>query len=336
MKATRLEKFFFLFVFLTVIPFLPGCGKNNDGIGGTGNLEDAVRGKLIIFHAGSLSVPFEKVAAEFEKRHPKIDVLMESAGSRTCARKISELHMRCDVMASADYTVINQFLLPESAKWCVKFAANEMTIVYHAGSVRAGEINSGNWYVILLDDNVAFGRSDPDCDPCGYRAVMTAKLAEIYYGVKGLSKSILKKDSAYIRPKETDLIALLEANVIDYIFLYRSVAVQHKLKYVVLPDEINLKSAKFADFYKQVSVEISGRKPGSRVAKIGAPMIYGVTIPDNAPNRVAALAFLDFLLGPNGGEIMMRNGQPSVVPSYSKTFSKINESLRKYSEREKN
>ncbi len=61
--------------------------------------------KLIIFHAGSLSVPFKEIAKEFEKLNPNTKIILEVAGSGTCARKITDLHKPCDIMASADYKV---------------------------------------------------------------------------------------------------------------------------------------------------------------------------------------------------------------------------------------
>ena len=51
----------------------------------------------------------------------------------------------------------------------------------------------------------------------------------------------------FIRPKETDLLALLEAGEIDYLFIYRSVAQQHGLKMILLDDAMNLKAAKLAE-----------------------------------------------------------------------------------------
>ena len=38
-------------------------------------------GKLIIFHAGSLSVPFAEIEKNFEKMYPEVDVLRESGGN---------------------------------------------------------------------------------------------------------------------------------------------------------------------------------------------------------------------------------------------------------------
>ena len=304
-----------------------GCGdaeKQNAG-------EDSVSGKLVVFHAGSLSVPFREIVREFNKVYPNVEVFCESGGSRTCARKISDLNRRCDIMASADYRVIDNLLIPEHAEWNIKFATNEMAIVYHEASRKSKEISGDNWYEILLDSEVAFGRSEPNADPCGYRAVLTMQLAEKHYGKPGIAAKLLAKDTKYIRPKETDLLSLLESNEIDYIFLYRSVAQQHGLKYISLPDEINLKKAELADVYQAASTKITGKKPGEFITKKGAPMVYGITIPRNAPNPKAAIAFTKFVLSRDRGmAIMVKNGQPSAVPSPSETYDKIPDVLKEF------
>jgi molybdate/tungstate transport system substrate-binding protein len=288
-----------------------------------------ISGKLIVFHAGSLAVPFKEVATAFMKEYPNVRVLRETAGSRVCARKISDLNRDCDVFGSADYTVINTLLIPDHTEWNIRFAANEMVIAYTEDSRRTDEINGDNWHRILLEKNIAFGRSDPNADPCGYRTVLTSKLAAIHYDDPGLAARILAKDRRHIRPKETDLLALLEVGEIDYLFIYRSVARQHGLKWVELPDEINLKSHEMTEFYGKVSLELSGQTPGSVITKVGAPMVYGVTIPKSARNPEAALAFVEFLLKHDKGmAIMERNGQPSLVPALSDTYANIPATLK--------
>lgn len=287
--------------------------------------------QLIIFHAGSLAVPFKQICEEFNTRHPDVKIIREAAGSRICARKITDLHRPCDILASADYTVINTLLIPEHADWNIKFASNEMVIAFCNDSRGASRINKDNWAETLLQKNVAFGRSDPNADPCGYRAVLTITLAEKFYNRPGFAVKMLAKNQRYIRPKEVDLLALLETGELDYIFIYRSVAEQHKLKYIVLPDDINLKKAQFHDFYKTASVRITGNMPGTFITKFGEPIVYGVTIPKNAPNRELALTFLTFLLDTNKGRaILEKNGQASVVPSSTDTFDKLPECLKTF------
>jgi molybdate/tungstate transport system substrate-binding protein len=206
-----------------------------------------------------------------------------------------------------------------------------MAIAFRDNSRHARDITAENWHEILLRNDVSFGRSDPNADPCGYRTVLTMKLAEEYYEQPGLAERLLSKDRRFMRPKETDFLALLEVGAIDYVFIYRSVAEQHGLRWIALPGEINLKEMKFADRYASVSVEITGTEPGTWMTQRGEPMVYGLTIPRNAPNPEAALAFAAFILDKDKGmAIMERNGQPSVVPSPSETYHEIPSELKKY------
>jgi molybdate/tungstate transport system substrate-binding protein len=287
-----------------------------------------VEGELKIIHAGSLAVPFRDVSALFNEYYPNVVVTAEAHGSRDCARKISDLGYAFDVMGSADYTVIDTLLIPDYADYSIRFATNEMAIAYTEHSRFRDEINADNWPEIMLREDVAFGRADPNRDPCGYRTVMVFQLAELFYGEDGLGEMLLGKDGQkYIRPKETDLLALLEAGEIDYLFIYRSVASQHGLSFVTLPDDVNLKSAKLADFYARAEVQLTGKEPGEFITKKGAPMVYGVTIPSNVEHRELAEAYVELLLSPEGQEIMQRNGQPSIVPAEVEHFAAVPDCL---------
>ncbi len=54
-------------------------------------------------------------------------------------------------------------------------------------------------------------------------------------------------------------MAMVESSTMDYAFEYKSVAVQHGLKYVELPVEINLKDPALGDAYAAVSVNLQER-----------------------------------------------------------------------------
>lgn len=302
-----------------------GTPNRSDGI------SNSLSGDLIIFHAGSLSVPMKEITAAFTNENPGVNVMLEAAGSVECARKITELKKPCDIMASADYTIIDKLLIPKFADWNIRFASNEMAIVFTEKSRRSNEINQDNWYRIMLDQNIQIGRADPNSDPCGYRAVLVSKLAEKYYKKSTLADQLLIKNKNNIRPKETDLIALLETGNVDYIFLYRSVAEQHHLSYILLPDEINLKNPTYFTLYQSVSVEINGKTPTEKITQKGEPMVYGITIPKEAPNKLVATAFLKFLLTQDKGmEIMELLGQPSVVPSATESYDRLPEELKPF------
>jgi molybdate/tungstate transport system substrate-binding protein len=274
-----------------------------------------ISGELVLFHAGSLSVPLRDLGRAFRAKHPGVTLRAEAAGSRHCARKISDLGRRADILASADYKVVQNLLMPDHAAFNIRFATNEMAIAYTARSRRASEVSAKRWPEILLDPAVRFGRSDPNSDPCGYRSVMVFQLAERHYGQPGLAAKLeAKHGRRFIRPKETDLLALLEAGEIDYLFIYRSVAAQHGLKRILLPDEVNLRSARLGKLYRTAAVRVTGKTPGSFITRRGEPMVYSVTIPRRARNRQAAEAFLAFLLSAQGRRIIEKNGQPFLRP----------------------
>lgn len=288
-------------------------------------------GVIRVLHAGSLSIPFKEMAQTFMKKYSRYNVLLEAHGSRTCARQITDLKRQVDVMASADSAVIRNLLMPEYADFCIDFTTNEMVIMYMPKSQYADTIHADNWHEILLKPEVQYGHSDPNADPCGYRAVLTWQLAEKHYKIEGLFNQLTEKMPAKnIRPKEVDLIALLEAGELDYIFIYRSVAEQHHARYVILPEEINLKSAQWAEFYQTASVKITGKKPGEWIQKHGAPMVYGITMPKNTPNPEGGIKFISFVLGKEGQAIMKRNGQPEIIPPLVDSKEKLPEVLRKF------
>ncbi len=290
---------------------------------------------LIIFHAGSLSVPLQQLEEEFSKYAEEnlgvnVKFQDEASGSVMAVRKVTDLHKEADIVATADYTLIPQMLVPNYTDFYVLFATNQIVIAFTNKSKYANEINSTNWYEILAKPGVRFGFSNPNDDPCGYRSLMVMKLADLYYGkpifetlvekntniyangthIYALKEIQLKSNKVVIRPKETDLVGLVESGAIDYFFIYKSVAEQHHLRYITLPAQINLADFKLADYYSQVEITL-----GSTGKTIKAkPIVYGVTVLKNAPHRELALEFLKFWLGKEGREVFNQNYQDFLNP----------------------
>lgn len=274
-------------------------------------------GKLVIFHAGSLTVPFTAMEKAFEAKYPNVDVQRQSGGSTKLARMISELGKPADIMASADYLVIDKMLVPQLADWNTRFATNQIVLCYTPSSRYASEINAENWTEILQRPDVVWGHSDPNLDPCGYRSLMTLQLAEKFADQPGLyDKLLANRPEKNVRPKSVELISMMESGNMDYAFEYMSVAVQHNLKYVVFDDHINLGSYAMDPFYKNAVVKVTGKKPGTFMELRGSSITYGVTMLKAAANPEAAEAFLAYLLDENGGlKVLREQGQPPIVPA---------------------
>ena len=272
--------------------------------------------QVIIFHAGSLTVPLAEMEKRFEAANPQIDIVRESGGSTKMARLISDKNKPADIMASADYKVIDKTLIPNWADWNIRFATNQLVLCYTGQSRYADQINARNWYDILGRKGVAWGHSDPNLDPCGYRSLMVLQLAEKYYEKPGLYENLISNRPAEnVLPKAKELVALLKNGKMDYGWEYLSVAVQHKLNYIKLDDQINLGNYKHDDYYRQATVKVTGKEPGSWITRTGQSVTYGITLLRNAPNPSGAVKFLEFMLAPEGGlKVLEEMGQPPFIP----------------------
>ncbi len=319
-------------VLALTVTLLPGCDQQNEATTTPAATEEpgALEGVLTVFHAGSLAVPFSELEEEFETLHPAVDVQCESAASGVTIRKVTELGKNAEIVASADYSLIPDLMFPDYADWYVTFARNRMVLCYTDQSMYADEVTSDNWYEILLRDGVEYGHSDL-LDPCGYRTLLVWQLAELYYDEPGLYDALVEScPEKNIRPKSVELVALLESGDLDYASEYSSVAMQHHLEYIEFPTEIDLSAIEHAEFYLNSTVDIPGKEPGETITKNGKPIVYGVTIPSNSENPGLAIAFMEYLLGEDGQEIMNRNGQPSISPAVANDLDRVPEALKPY------
>jgi len=284
--------------------------------------------ELIIYHAGSMTDVVESYASIL--KHEGIRVLNEPSGSVDAIRKVVDLGKRRDIVISADYRLIPALMFETHANWCLKYASNEMVITYSSKSRYAGEINEENWLEILLRDDVRVGFSDPNKDPCGYRAVMVLALASLHYdddrplrmltehaGITYMADESgvhldctgLNPDSVkmFVRSKSVDLVALVEAGMLDYAFEYKNVAVSRGLSYVELPDELNLANPELEDWYAKVSLKLVATGGETKTLK-ASPIIYGLTVPLDAQHIDAAKKFIRLLLSDEGRSILEENG----------------------------
>lgn len=266
-------------------------------------------GPLIVYNAGSLARPIRAALDSFSAR-TGIPFEQENAGSLETARKLTELGKIPDLIALADHEVFPQILMPEHVTWYARFARNRMVLAYGDASRFAGEITRDNWREVVLRPGVEIGRADPNLDPAGYRALMAMQLAEMHYGDSGLARRLL--DAAperNVRPKEVDLVALVQAGELDYVWQYESVARATGLRYIRLPHQIDLGFPVDSAHYDSAVVRVLGEGIGDTITLRGSPIIYGFSIPVNAPHPEIARQFAAFLLGEGQG-IMRRAHLP--------------------------
>ncbi len=250
--------------------------------------------RVLVFHAGSLSHLVEEIARRFEESHPTVRIDSESSGSLDAIRKVTDLGRTCDLLLTADHRLLDRYIVPARALRYHQLVANEIVL---AGARNAAWIESewrDDWHSNLLAHT--FGISDPARDPAGYFAHLVWKLAEIHYNRPGLYRALSSHlDPRWMRPKSSELVALLQVGVLDFAFLYLSTALQNNLPYLRFPPQISLGDAAYGEYYARVFIDIPSPDDQQRQIEIqGAPIRAGVAL--LRPAKPAAASFLEFLI----------------------------------------
>lgn len=271
-----------------------------------GDRPDASR-LLVAFNAGSLARPMRAALDSFAARED-VRVQQESAGSLETARKLTELGSVPDIIALADEELFPQLLMPDHVSWYVRFAHNRMVLAHTPSARGAADITGDNWWQVLLRDGVETGRSDPQLDPNGYRTLLVLQLAERHYAQPGLAERLLRAMPARnVRPKEADLVGLLQAGEFDYIWSYESMARNLGLNFVRLPDAIDLSSPADSALYATARVKVRGKGVDS-IEFRGRPIVYALSVPTAAPHRAIAERFVRYLLSADGRRVLRGQG----------------------------
>ena len=261
---------------------------------------DATRGPVVVFAAGSLARPMRAALDSFTAA-TGIPYTLESAGSLELARKFTDLGQGADILALADEQVFPKLLMPAHVAWYARFARNRLVLAHNASATGLDEAKTGAWRRVLSRPGVEVGRADPDLDPAGYRTLLLFQLAERFYREPGLAAKLeayaLRKN---VRPKSAELVALLQAGELDYAWMYESSARGARLPFLALPAEVDLGQESMAARYDSVRVRVLGLRMGDTIDVRGTPIRYGLSIPLRAEHAAAAESFLGFLFSAAG------------------------------------
>lgn len=292
-------------VCVLVIGLMSACsGKDTGAGGGNGAALSSGGGMIRLFNAASIARPLRVLADSFTAR-TGIVVQQENQSSLELARKLTEFNDVPDVLALADYRVFPTLLAPLYVDGWHLFARNRMVVAYTEKSRYAGEINGDAWRNVLTKIDVEIGRSDPNTDPSGYRALMVFQLAELHYAEPGLAAKLLAAAALKnVRPREADQVGMLQAGALDYIWTYENLAIAAKLKYITLPSAIDLSNIADTGAYSKVSVTVAGKQRGDSVTFKGEPILYGVAVPLAAADSARANQFVQFMLSSEGRNIL--------------------------------
>ncbi len=145
---------------------------------------------------------------------------------------------------------------------------------YNPSSSFAQALKTKPWYQVISEPGFRIGRTDPTTDPKGVLADEALDAAASQYNLPELRT--LATETSDLFP-ETSLVGELQAGQLDAGFFYGVEAAAAKIKTVPLT--------------------------GSSFAGD-----YTITILNKAPHEAGAAAFVNFLLGESGKQILAANG----------------------------
>jgi molybdate/tungstate transport system substrate-binding protein len=176
-------------------------------------------------------------------------------------------------------------------------AHTEMVIAYcpksrFAPKLEAAANGKGNWWEILQEPGLRFGRTDPATDPQGRNIIFTMMLAAKEYKQANLVEKVL---GPTINEKqifsEPTVQARLQSGELDVASAYKIQPGPFNLPYITLPKEINLSGENVHAEHPDVSLPVGGKTYNPE------PLIYYAAVLKDAPNAKGAVAFTEWLKG---------------------------------------
>lgn len=248
--------------------------------------------RVTVLSAGSLARTFEDHVGPAFSEQTAIDVHGEYYGTNAVMRMVEDRTKHPDVIVSADATLLRDRLYGEVTDWDVEFATNSLGIGYNTDTAFGERLDRGEpWYEAALDtDEGDLSISDPNLDPLGYRAVQAFELAEREHDLNGFRDRIL--ELSYQEPEEPQMMAGVETGSRAGAVVYRNMAVDHDMAFYEFPPEYNFADPTLADQYATVEFTTDEEEYTAE----GRPIIYNVTINDEADAPEEARDFVQFLV----------------------------------------
>jgi molybdate/tungstate transport system substrate-binding protein len=266
------------------------------------------RKNLHLLVSDALAGLFGKLNREFSKENPDIDISISTAPESLLGNKIQSGKGNIDFIAATDYkTLQEEVLVKKTGNFLTIFATDEIVIAWSKQSSLSDKITMDNWQWIFAHKEIVFGHSNSKSDVCGLRTTLLWGLADKYYRKKVNDQTFLEWMTSplrkkIVRPSVLQLLPLLTTGTVDYVFIYRSLAEQHNLPYILLRPQINLGEWKYQKIYKKVRID----------EQKGEVICFAFTIPKSAQNKTSSGKLGNFLLSDTGSKLLMESGLKNV------------------------
>jgi molybdate/tungstate transport system substrate-binding protein len=262
----------------------------------------AASGTVNVVYAGSLVNVNENLVGPAFSAATGYTYQGKGAGSGAIANQIKGKIATPDVVEFAD-PAINTTLMGSAngsyVSWYLTFARSELVIGFDPKSKFAREFvqvqkHKLAFYKALQQKGLRIGRTDPNIDPKGYRAIWMANLTQKVYHLKNFETKLLgdAENPDQVFPEQTLVARMLTGQVGAGVF-YLSEVKDLGIPYITLPPEVNL-GATQSKYTKLYVTQHFTTSAGLTVT--GAPIEYTITIPSTVKNEAGAEAFIEFVL----------------------------------------
>lgn len=261
---------------------------------------------LDLAYAGSMGSMMEGPLKAAVARSLKLEMQGRAQGSNALAQLIVGGSIRPDVFVPVTPGPALTVLRAGKAEIAQPIARTEMVIAYSPRSRFASKLDAAakgreEWWRILEDPGLRFGRTDPVTDPQGRNIIFTMMLAAKLYRQPDLVEKIL---GPAINEKqiftEPTVEARLQGGELDAASAYKIQPGPFNLPYISLPAEINLSGENVHADHPDVTISVGGKtyNPES--------LIYYAVVLKDAPNPRGAATFAEWLKGAEAQIIFRR------------------------------
>jgi molybdate/tungstate transport system substrate-binding protein len=261
---------------------------------------------LDVAYAGSMGSLMEGPLKTAAAQALKLDLHGRAQGSNALAQLIVGGSIRPDVFISITPSPMLTVLHAAKAESAVPIARTEMVIAYSPKSKFAEKFalaaeGKANWWEVLQEPGLRFGRTDPVTDPQGRNTIFMLMLAEKLLRRLGLAAKIL---GPTINPQqiftEPTVQARLQSGELDAASAYKIQPGPFNLPFVTLQPEINLSGERVHADHPEISLTVNGKTYQPE------PLIFYAGALKDAPNKNGASAFVEWLAGAEAQAIFRR------------------------------
>ncbi len=261
-----------------------------------------------VAYAGSMSSMMEGPIKASAAQSLKLELRGRAQGSSALAQLIAGGSIQPDIFIPVTPGPALTILRAGKAGIAQAIAHTEMVIAYSPKSRFASRFEAAakgkdgdEWWRILLEPGLRFGRTDPVTDPQGRNIIFAMMLAAKMYKqgdlVEKVLGTVLNEKQIFTEPT---VMARLQSGELDASSAYKIQPGPFNLPYITLPREINLSGQNVHADHPDVTLSVGGK------AYNPEPLIYYAAVLKDALNPKGAAAFADWLKGDEGQAIFRR------------------------------